>query len=388
MKYRVNQKNGDNLSILGFGCMRLPHDEAEVTRLLRHAVDSGVNYLDTAYMYRGNEALIGKALTGGYRERVKLATKIPPYLVRKFEDFDRIFNAQLQNLKTDYIDYYMFHMLTDVKVLERMKELGFDRWYEEKHNKGQIINLGFSYHGGSSAFIELIDAYDWDFCMMQYNFFDEKNQAGRSGLEYAAGKGLPVIVMEPLRGGSLVKAMPKQVYQLWDSAYVKRSPAEWALRWVWNQPGVTLLLSGMTNMDMLEENLRIADDAEPESLTDCDLDLYEKARALIAASTKVPCTACGYCMPCPHGVDIPMCFSLLNDIPIEGKFRSWTKYLMYTGMTTKSMPASRCVKCGVCETHCPQSIAIRDNLDNVKRSLEGPLYKPIRLFIKKFMRLD
>jgi len=385
MQYRVNQKNGDNLSVLGFGCMRLPGSEEESTRLLRHAIDNGVNYLDTAYVYRGKEALMGKALAGGYRERVKIATKLPPYLVRKYEDFDKIFNTQLQNLKTDYIDYYMFHMLTDVKVLQRMTDIGFFRWYEEKRKNGRILNLGFSYHGGKDAFIDLINAHDWDFCMIQYNFYDENNQAGRSGLEYAAQKGLPVIVMEPLRGGKLVNAMPKQVYQVWDNAYVKRSPTEWALRWVWNQPGVTLLLSGMNNMDTLNENLRIAGEAEPESLTKRDFELFDKARALIAASTKVPCTGCGYCMPCPYGVDIPMCFTSLNDIPIEGKFRAWTKYLMCTSMTSEPTSASRCVKCGACEKHCPQGIAIRGNLDDVKHAFEGPLYKPIRYGIKKFM---
>ena len=384
MRYRINQKNGDNLSILGFGCMRLPGNEEEVTRLLRHAIDNGVNYLDTAYAYKGNEALVGKALTGGYRERVKLATKLPTYFVKKYEDLDRIFNTQLQNLKTDYIDYYMFHMLTDVKVLEKMKNIGFFRWYEEKRGKGQIINLGFSFHGGKDAFIELVNVHDWDFCMIQYNFYDEKNQAGRSGLEYASQKGLPVMVMEPLRGGKLVNALPKQVYQVWENAYVKRSPAEWALRWVWNQPEVTLLLSGMNSMDMLDENLRIADEAEAESLSERDFELFDKVRALITASTKVPCTACGYCMPCPHGVNIPMCFSFFNDILIEGRFRTWTKYLTYTSMTSEPTLASRCMKCGVCEKHCPQGIAIRDNLDKVKRTFEGLLYKPVRYGVKKF----
>ena len=387
MQYRVNQKNGDNLSVLGFGCMRLAHKEEEATRLLRHAIDNGVNYLDTAYIYRGNEALVGKALTDGYRERVKLATKIPPFMVRKYEDFDKIFNTQLKNLKTDYIDYYLVHMLSDAKIWERLKNLGILKWYEEKREKNQIFNLGFSYHGGKEEFINLLDAHDWDFCMFQYNFYDENNQAGRSGLEYAAQKGVPVIVMEPLRGGALVNALPKPVYQVWGSAYVKRSPAEWALRWVWNQPEVTLLLSGMNSMDMLNENLRIADETEPESFTERDLELFDKARALIASYMKVGCTACGYCMPCPHGVDIPVCFSSLNEIPIEGKLSSFFHYLRNTSMTSEPTSASLCVKCDACEVHCPQGIAIREQLDSVKRAFEGPIYKPIRFFIKKFMQL-
>ncbi|MDR1560713.1 MAG: aldo/keto reductase [Clostridiales bacterium] len=386
MQYRVNPKNGDNLSVLGYGCMRLPRNEGDAARLLRHAIDSGVNYLDTAYIYMGNEAVVGRALEGGYRERVKLATKLPPYFVRKYEDFDRIFNTQLKNLKTDYIDYYLIHMLPDAHVWERLKDTGFTRWFEEKRAGGRILNLGFSYHGGKESFIELLDANDWDFCMIQYNFYDENNQAGRSGLEYAAQKGLPVMVMEPLRGGKLVNALPKQVYQMWNNAAIKRSPAEWALRWVWNQPEVTLLLSGMNTMDMLDENLRIANEAEPESFTEGDFALFDKARALIAASTKVPCTACGYCMPCPHGVDIPTCFYALNQLPIEGRIRSWTNYLTFTSMTAETTSASRCVKCGACEAHCPQGIAIRDNLDAVKREFEGPLYKPVRFIIKKFMK--
>ena len=386
MQYRVNQKNGDKLSALGFGCMRLPNYEEQAVRLLRYAIDSGVNYLDTAYMYKGNESLVGKALTGGYRERVKLATKIPPYFKRTQEDFDKIFNTQLQSLQTDCIDYYMLHMLTGLKAWEQLKNIGFLNWYEDKRARGQIKNLGFSFHGGKEAFVDLIDAHDWDFCMIQYNFYDEKNQAGRSGLEYASQKGVPVFVMEPLRGGKLVNALPKQVYEVWDNAYVKRSPAEWALRWVWNQPEVTLLLSGMNSMDMLNENLCIADTAEPGSFTERDFALFDKARALIAASTKVPCTACGYCMPCPHGVDIPMCFSAFNDIPIEGKMGAWTKYLMYTMLTAEPTNASRCIKCGACESHCPQGIAIRDNLELIKRSFEGPLSRPIRFLIKKFMQ--
>ena len=386
MQYRVNRKNGDNLSVLGFGCMRLPNNEEQAVRLLRHAIDSGINYLDTSYMYKGNESLVGKALADGYRERVKLATKMPPHFISKYENYDKIFNTQLQNLQTDYIDYYLLHMLTDVKVWNRLKNMGFLDWYEDKRAEGRIMNLGFSYHGGKEAFVDLLDARDWDFCMIQYNFYDENNQAGKSGLEYAAQKGLPVIVMEPLRGGKLVNSLPNQVYKIWDEAYVKRSPAEWALRWVWNHPEVTLLLSGMNTMDMLNENLNITETAEPGSFTERDLALFDKVRALIAASVKVPCTACGYCMPCPHGVDIPMCFSAFNDILIEGKMRAWIKYLTYTVLTSEPTNASRCVKCGACESHCPQSIEIRDNLENMKRSFEGPFFRLMSFLLKKLMQ--
>jgi predicted aldo/keto reductase-like oxidoreductase len=386
MQYRVNPKNGDNLSALAYGCMRLPKDENECARLVHHAIENGINYFDTAYIYPGNEVLLGKALAGGYRKRVKLATKIPPYLVHKREDLDKIFETQLKRLQTDYIDYYFIHLLTDVVVWERLKNLGILDWIQKKRDSGQIINLGFSYHGGKEEFIKLLDIYDWDFCMIQYNYYDENKQAGKSGLMAAAEKGLAVMIMEPLRGGRLVNGLPKPVYKIWENAYVKRSPAEWALRWVWNHPQVTTVLSGMNSMEMLEENIRVAAEAEPDEFTERDFSLLEKARKLIDDTLLVPCTGCGYCMPCPFGVDIPTCFSSLNDIPIEGKRRALTKYITYTSMTAETSVASRCVKCGKCEQHCPQDIKIRNELTNVKKAFEGILYKPIRFAIKKLFR--
>ena len=387
MQYRVNQKNGDNLSVLGFGCMRLPSKETEAISLIRHAVDNGVNYLDTAYMYRGSEQLLGKALADGYRERIKLATKLPPYFVKKYEDLDKIFNKQLKRLNTDYIDYYMLHMLTDVKVWERLKALGILKWYQEKQDKGQILNLGFSYHGGREMFLDLIDAYDWDFTMIQYNFYDEKNQAGKSGLEYATQKGIPVMVMVPLRGGTLVSGLPKSVYRMWEGAYVKRSPAEWALRWVWNHPEVNLLLSGMNSMDVLNENLRVADLAEPEAFTKHDLALFDRARDIIAESTRVACTSCGYCLPCPQGVDILSCFASLNEVQVEGKMLSWIRYLTNTSMTAKPKSASACTKCRLCEANCPQGIVISEQLNEVRREFEGPFYRVARRLARSYMKL-
>jgi predicted aldo/keto reductase-like oxidoreductase len=385
MQYRVNPKNGDNLSVLAFGSMRLPSDDKLASELVRHAVDQGVNYFDSAYVYPGKEAQLGKALEG-YRDRVKIATKLPPFLVRKTEDFDKIFNTELERLRTDHIDYYLLHMVTDVGVWEHMKELGFLEWYAKKHSAGQILNLGFSYHGGKDEFVKLIDANDWDFCMIQFNFYDEDRQAGRSGLEYASRKGLPVMIMEPLRGGKLVNALPKAVYSAWDKAYVKRSPAEWALRWVWNHPEVTTVLSGMNSMEMLDENIRIASEAQAEAFTDRDFQLFDKVRKLISEAMRVPCTSCAYCMPCPQGVDIPSCFTALNDISIEGKMSAFMKYLQYTSMTAQTSAASRCIKCGKCEKHCPQGIPIRDKLDEVRHTFEGFLYKPARFVVKKVMK--
>ena len=387
MNYRVNPKNKDELSILGFGCMRLAKDEKEVERQIIYAIENGVNFFDTAYVYPNSEATLGRVLAKGYRDRVKIATKLPHYLVKKYEDLDRIFNTELERLQTDRIDYYFIHMLSDVTIWERLVGLGILEWIEEKKRNGQILNIGFSYHGGKQEFIKIVDVYEWEFCMIQYNFLDENNQAGKSGLEYAAAKGLPLMVMEPLRGGKLVTALPKAVYSLWENAYVKRTPAEWALRWVWNHPEVTVVLSGMNTQEMVEENIRVASDTEANAFTKQDYELFEKAGAILNETIKIPCTGCDYCMPCPSGVDIPTCLSCYNNIEIEGKIPSITKYIMQTSMKTSTHNASLCIGCGKCEGHCPQRIEIRNELAKVTKAFEGFYYKPVRAVIKKFMRL-
>jgi len=387
MKYRVNPQNGDKLSVLGFGCMRLPKEEKEQKKLLQTAVEEGINFFDTAYFYQGSEAALGKALSGGYRERVKIATKLPPFLVKDYSDFERIFAIQLQRLQTDRIDYYFMHMLNDVGVWNRLLELGIMKWLEEKQRQGRLINVGFSYHGGVGEFKRLIDAHPWQFCLIQYNYLDEHRQAGISGLEYASAKGLPVFIMEPLKGGKLVTSLPKAVYDIWENAPVKRSPAEWALRFVWDHPGVTLALSGMNSLEMLKENIMVASDAEANSLSEQDYALFAQVRDILQQSIAIPCTSCNYCMPCPHMVDIPTCFSCYNDRAIEGKLGAKYKYLMQTSMKTQSVHASLCIKCGQCEKHCPQNIAISEELTRVARTMEGFTYRPLSFLLKKFMHL-
>lgn len=387
MKYRENPKNGDQLSILGFGCMRFSKDEKEVEKQIIYAIENGVNYFDTAYIYPNSEAVLGRVLSKGYRERVKIATKLPPYLVKKREDLDKIFNEELSRLQTNYIDYYFIHMITDVNIWTRLIELGILEWIEEKKKSGQIRNLGFSYHGGRDEFVKIVDIFNWDFCMIQYNYLDENNQAGKSGLQYAASKGIPVMVMEPLRGGKLVSNLPKEVYQVWDNAYVKRSPAEWAFRWIWNHPEVMVVLSGMNAQEMVEENIRVASDAQANAFSEADYDLFDKVRGILIEKIKIPCTACNYCLPCPVGVDIPTCFSCYNDREVEGKIPAITKYVMQTSLKSKASNASLCIQCGKCETHCPQSIPIRLELAKVSKAMEGFYYKPARFVIKKFMRL-
>jgi len=387
MNYRVNPKNNDKLSALGFGCMRFTKDEKEVENQIIYAIENGVNYFDTAYLYPNSEAILGRVLAKGYRNRVKIATKMPPYMVKRFEDLDKIFNTELERLQTDHIDYYLMHMLPDVNAWNKLINIGILEWIAEKKQTGQIDNIGFSYHGGRDEFIKLVDAYDWEFCLLQYNYLDENNQAGKSGLEYAASKGLPIMIMEPLRGGKLVTNLPKEVYNIWDNAYVKRSPAEWAFRWLWNHPEVTVVLSGMNSMEMIDENIRIASATEASSFTKADFELFKRVKQILTEKIKIPCTGCNYCMPCPKGVDIPTCFSCYNDREIEGKFSAFGKYIMQTSLKSQTHNASLCSKCGICEKHCPQKIAIRDELIKVSRSMESFYYRPARFLIRRFMRL-
>ncbi len=394
MNYRTNPRNGDRLSILGYGCMRFPTkgnaiDEAEAQRHLLAAIEGGVNYLDTAWIYHGgkSESFLGRVLSQhGLRDRVKIATKLPTYLVRRAADIDRYFDAQLERLQTDRIDYYLMHILSDVGAWERLKAMGIEEWIARKKSAGQIVNLGFSYHGSKAEFRALVDAYDWDFVQIQYNYLDENNQAGKEGLLYAAGKGLPVIVMEPLRGGKIVNNLPKEITTLWEQAKpAKRSAAEWALRWVWNHPQVLLLLSGMSAMEQVQENLRIASQAQAGEMTAEQLELFAKARRTLSEKTRVPCTGCGYCMPCPAGVDIPTCFSCYN-MKSNGGFKPRFNYLRDTGAWSNSPGvASRCVQCGKCERHCPQHIRIREELKNTVRDMEGPLSRTIVALMKRFM---
>ncbi len=389
----TNTKNGDVLSRLGFGCMRFPQkgggiDEQRSIDMIRDAVGRGVNYFDTAYVYHGgkSEALLGKALEGGLRDRVKIATKLPPYMVRKIEGAHKIFATQLERLRTDRVDYYLLHMLSDKAGFQRMLDLGVMTWLEGLKKEGKIGNIGFSFHGTQKHFTELVRAYPWDFCQIQYNYMDEKNQAGTEGLKLAASLGIPVIVMEPLRGGNLVKGLPKEVEALF--AATGKSPAEWALRWVWNHGEVGLLLSGMNEEAQIDENIRIAGDAAPGSLSPEDLEVFERVKAILAARTKVPCTACAYCMPCPSGVDIPACFSVYNEKYLMGKGSAIKSYFMGTGtLAARGSYASLCTECGKCVSHCPQAIAIPQELKKVRAELEGWYFKPMIALARFVMRI-
>lgn len=389
MNYRKDKK-GNDLSILGYGCMRFTKkgssidiDKAE--KEVMEAINSGVNYFDTAYVYPGSEAAFGEILKrNNCREKIYIATKLPHYMVKSKKDLEKYFNEQLRRLNTDYIDYYLMHMLTDVKTWEKLKALGAEEWLKEKVEKGQIRNVGFSYHGNTETFINLLEAYDWDFCQIQYNYIDEHSQAGKRGLEAANKKGLPVIIMEPLRGGRLVNLLPEKAKEIIKENSREYTPAEWAFRWLWNQPEVTCILSGMNSMDMVKENIKIASNVKVGEFTEEDFKLIEQVKNEINRNVKVGCTGCGYCIPCPKGVDIPGTFHAYNMMYAENKGNGRREYLMCTALRKNPTSASLCVDCGKCEQHCPQHIEIRKELKNARRELETPVYKAAKLAVKLF----
>lgn len=378
MQYRKFGKCDFEVSALGYGCMRLPTlagdeskiNEEESIKLIRYAIDNGVNYVDTAYPYhRGmSEPLVGLALKDGYREKVKLATKLPSWLINTYEDFDKYLNEQLERLQTDHIDCYLLHSLGK-KSWAKIRDLGVIKFIEKALSDGRIKYIGFSFHDDLELFKEIVDYYNWNFCQIQYNFMDENYQAGTVGLDYAVAKGMAVIVMEPLRGGKLAKSPNEEVKDLWNTAHVKRGPVDWALRWVLNHPGVVTVLSGMGKMDEVVENIKIVQDSYPNSLTKEEIALVDLVKNKYKTFSKIGCTACGYCMPCPSGVAIPSNFELYNDAfmynSIPGSKTSYSRFM------TEKTRASACTECGLCETLCPQGLPIRKHLKDVHGVLKA-----------------
>jgi predicted aldo/keto reductase-like oxidoreductase len=382
MRYRQFGKLDWKVSALGFGCMRLPIvgddssniDEPEATRMLHYAIDRGVNYVDTAYPYHGenSERLVGKTLKGGYREKVKLATKMPCWKVETAEDFGSLFDEQLGKLQTDHIDFYLLHGLNKNRW-SKMRDLGVIDWAEGIIAGGRIRYLGFSFHDKYEAFQEIVDGYDgWTFCQIQYNYMDVENQAGTKGLKYAASKGLAVVIMEPLLGGRLV-GPPEPIQKIWDGAAKKRSPADWALQWLWNQPEVSVVLSGMSAMQQVEENVASADVSGIGSLTTEELVLFDRVREKYRDLCPIPCTQCGYCIPCPNGVDIPRNFAVYNEGVIYDK--PGHSRNEYNNWIPEEARASICIQCRECEEKCPQSIPVSEWMPVVHEVLgEGEPY--------------
>ncbi len=380
MLYRKDRK-GNEISQLGFGCMRFTKkgnafdfDKAE--KEVMQAVRAGVNYFDTAYIYTGSEELMGKIFKkNGVREQIHIATKLPQYMLRSIDAVERTFREELKRLQTDYIDYYLMHMFTDIHEWENLRHIGIEDWIAGHLADGSIRNIGFSYHGDQDMFLKILDAYDWDFCQIQYNYLDEHSQAGRRGLDAAYKKGIPVIIMEPLRGGKLVNMLPKEAHEAIAKSDRGYTAAEWGLRWLWDQPGVTCVLSGMNSSEMVAENIRIASEMTVGQFTETDFQTIEEIRKAIRKKEKVGCTGCRYCMPCPKGVDIPGIFHYYNLSSIEKKSTTRREFARNMGLRKDSCMASQCIKCGKCEKHCPQHIAIREKLQEADRVLRPVPYK-------------
>ncbi len=390
MKYRED-KYGNRLSVLGFGCMRFKKKMGRINmedaeRQVMTAYNNGVNYFDTAFIYPGSESAIGEIFEkNNIRDKVYIATKLPPQLMRSIDILDKLLGEQLKRLRTDHIDYFLFHMMADIKVWERLKSLGIEKWIEEKRESGTIRQFGFSYHGNSDMFCKILDAYDWDMCLIQYNYMDEHTQAGRKGLNRAYEKGIPVMIMEPLRGGRLVNNLPQEAKEIFEKHPVQHTPAQWAFRWLWNQPEVTVVLSGMNSDEMVKDNIKTATETEIGELTSGDEAMLKKVVRAINAKMKVPCTGCGYCMPCPQEVNISGTFSAYNRKFSDNSLSGLKEYVKST--TSKEYaPASKCIECGKCEKHCPQSIEIRKQLKEAEKELETPVYNAVSSIVTAFRR--
>ena len=380
MQYRTD-RNGAPISQLGYGCMRFSRkgsgiDFEKAEREVLYAIEHGVNYLDTAYIYPGSEETLGKILAkNNLRDKVNIATKLPQYMMRTPAAIEKTFQEELKRLQTDRIDYYLMHMFTDYQEWVNLQALGIEDWIARHKADGSVRNIGFSYHGDTEMFLKILNAYDWDFCQIQYNYLDENSQAGRAGLQAAAAKGIPVVIMEPLRGGKLVNMLPQEARRVMAASPRGYSPAEWGLRWLWNQPEVTCVLSGMNSLEMVQENLRVAGDAVPGSFTAEDLQLIDSVRRAIREKEQVGCTGCRYCMPCPKGVDIPGNFYFYNLMYIEKKTSARFEFAQVMGLRREPGFATQCIGCGKCEQHCPQHLPIRQKLKEADKALRPLPYK-------------
>ena len=379
------------ISILGYGCMRfvtkngrIDFDKAE--KEFMRAYELGVNYFDTAYIYPGNEEIVGRIIEkNNLRDKINLATKLPQYLVKSRASLDKYFDEELKRLRTDYIDYYLMHHMTDHTQWEKLEALGIREWLAEKKAEGKIRHVGFSFHGTTEEFLEILNSYDWEMCLVQYNYVDEHTQAGKKGVHAAAEKGIPVMIMEPLRGGKLVDLLPEKAKKTIAADHHGWSPAEWAFRWLWNQEDVTCVLSGMNSIEMIEENCRIASEAQAGSFTDEELQFLAGIKQIIIDTTKVNCSGCRYCMPCPKGVNIPGIFSCYNHMYSESKSSGRLEYFQTIALRSEPCEANLCVKCGKCEQHCPQNIPIREKLVEADKALNPPFIKLYNKAAKRVM---
>jgi len=389
MQYRRMPKSNIKLSALGYGCMRFPLtvagliDRNKATRQIKLAIDQGVNYIDTAYPYHfgESESFLGDCiLSTDYRDKVYIASKLPCFLIRRKKAFQSIFNKQIKKLQVDYIDFYMLHALTG-SLWDKMVSLGVLNFLEELRSSGKIHHVGFSFHGSHDDFLRIIDAYDWDFTQVQYNLLDVHFQAGEKGIEYAAKKGLAVFIMEPLRGGTLVTKVPKSVQKIWDEADIKRTPADWALRWILNNENVHVVLSGMNEDTHITENITAVSDAYENSLSEKELGIIKDVMNEYDRLLKIKCTGCGYCMPCPAKIDIPAAFHAVNNLMFTKSVMEIFGYMSIAGFKEEPAWTSDCIDCGKCEKACPQNIEIREEFSKVRMYIERPIFKLITTYI-------
>lgn len=390
MKYTLDIRANKEVSILGFGCMRFPrtlgqidYDKSE--RLVIDAVSNGINYFDTAYIYMGSEEILGKIVDkNNLRDKIYIATKLPLSKCKDYADFDRLFYEQLKNLRTNYIDYYLMHNMCDKAQWDRLCDLGIEKWISQKKDSGEIKQIGFSFHGVKTMFPILIDAYDWDFVQIQYNYLNINYQAGQAGLRYAYSKGLPVIIMEPLLGGKLANSIPKNVHKLFKKENPEYTEAGWAFRWLYNQKEVSVVLSGMNAPEQLFDNIQVASNSTPNMLTEEELKTYDLVINEFNKLYKVNCTGCNYCMPCPHNVNIPANFSAYNMSYVMGRFSGLQQYSLSAKVFSKdNLLSSNCKHCKLCEKKCPQNINISQKMTDVERRMEPLLVKgAIKIFNK------
>lgn len=392
MKNRLVKKTSDKLSPLGFGAMRLPQkngkiDKEEAKKQIYYGIENGINIIDTAYIYGDSEKFLGEILTEEYKNKVKIISKLPSFQVKKREDMDRILNEQLKRLNRDYIDYYLVHSV-DLKTINRLMKKGLHEFLNDAKKDGKIKHIGFSYHGAKEEFKKLLDSYDWDVVMVQYNYLDENIQASGEGIEYAASKGMGVFVMEPLKGGILAGKMPEEAENIFKQANPNKTNAQWALEGVLNNRNVTTIFSGMNGMDQVKENIKIANETEALSMSLEDMETIELVKRIISRLLKVNCSTCGYCMPCPQGVNIPECIKIYNEKYLFNEkgiiTQSFLNYYQYVGgVINKPTNAGKCNKCGKCIRKCPQKLDIPKELKKVEKEFEGHAFNTKILLIKK-----
>ena len=383
MTENILRGNG-KLFPLGIGCMRLPTENKKIQEdiareFIYYGINNGINYIDTAYLYHNGESerFLGKILQGEYRDKINLSTKLPSWLISSRSDMDKFLNEQLNRLKTDHVEYYYIHSV-DYSMLKKLMDLGLAQFIEESKANGKIKNIGFSYHGSTEEFTDSCDLYDWDCCLIQYNYLDRHIQAGTKGLKYAHSKGMDVVIMEPLKGGLLAGNMPTEVEELFKEIDSNKTNAQWAFYWVLNHPEVTCVLSGMGSMDEIKENIHTATNIQPNSLNKTELNTINKVQEIMHNKLEISCTSCGYCKPCPFGVDIPECFRLYNeeflfDDSNKGFLSSakMTYYITVAGVIHKPSHAGKCINCRQCVSKCPQNIMIPQELKKVSKKFEG-----------------